>query len=540
MARNRPQQQATQALTMPAPMGGINNAAPLSQMPITDTIMTENMRATAYGLSVRKGYKQWCETIPEGNGVKTIIPGNSSGRLNVGDKLFATTNDGIYDVTVFGGPPVKVVDFPDKDDDAGWCSWHNFTNIGGLQYILICDLINGYYFYDFQLDTFSKVEGGTGPGKINGVDPDEFCYVTVWKNRVWFVQRNSTRGWYLETVGIFTGKAIAFDFGSKFRYGGFLKTLNNWTLDAGVGVDDHLVAVSSEGDVLVYTGTDPTTAGSFGLKGNWFIGETPRGRRGASDYGGDLLLASQFGVVPLSALVSGLQDEDKLYFTAKINSLYRIAYEERRDLFGLEVKSLPAEGLMMVVWPKVESKEDVQLAYDPITQSWTIFSGIPMLTVEHYRGTTYFGSHDNDVFTLADGPDHVMLDPETDGEAREIAFSLTTAFTDFQMPGQFKRAQFIRPVFIADNVPLYGIEARFDYDISEVTPPPSGPPAAVSIWDLATWDLNRWQSGYQIDQPVYGGFGMGRTVAIGLQGSTNSGNVVLASFDLMVDVGGLL
>lgn len=527
-------------MTMPAPMGGINNAAPLSQMPMTDTIMTENMRATAYGLSVRKGYTQWCENIPNGNGVKTVIPFNSSGRLNASDKLFAVTNDGIYDISVEGGVPVKDIDFAIKDVDAGWCSWHNFTNIAGIQYLLVCDLINGYFFYDGSLDTWSKVAQGTAPGTINGIDPALFCFVTVWKNRVWFVERDSTRGWYLETVGIFTGKAIAFDFGSKMRYGGYLKSINSWTLDAGMGVDDHLVASSSEGDIIVYTGTDPTTAGGFGLKGVWFLGELPRGRRGVSDYGGDILVANQFGVTPLSRMVTGLQDDDKLYFTGKINPLYRTAFQEREDLWGCEIKSVPAEGLVMILWPKLEGKDHVQLAYEPITSSWSVFTGLPMYTIEHYRGTTYFGTRDNEVFTLTNGPDHVMLDPEVDGGAIEINFALTTAFTDFQVPGKFKRAQFIRPVFIADNVPLYGIEARFDYDISEVTPPPSGPPAATSLWDIATWDLNRWQSGYQIDQPVYGGFGMGRTVAIGLQGSTNSGNVVLASFDLMVDVGGLL
>ena len=537
-ARFVPQKQNTQGINLPAPMSGVMTAVPLSQMNPANTITTINMRSNAYGLSVRKGYRQWCQNIPAGDGVKTIIPGNSSGRLNTGDRLFAVTNDGIYEITTFGQVPAKRVDFPNKDVDAGWCSWHNFTNAGGLQYILICDLINGYYFYDFQLDTFSKVLPGTAPGTINGVDPAEFCFVTVWKNRVWFVQRDSTRGWYLDTVGIFTGKVTPFDFGSKFRYGGFLKGLYSWTLDAGMGVDDHLVATSSEGDVLVYTGTDPTTAGGFGMKGVWFIGETPRGRRGASEFGGDLLIASQFGLVPLSRLVSGMADTEQLYLTQQINPLYRLRYEDREQLFGFEAKFCPAEGLIFILWPKLDNKSHVQLVYEATTQSWTVYLDIPMLTVETYRGKTYMGTRDNEVFTLEAGPDRVMLDPEETPLA--VDFGLITAFSDFGMPSKFKRAQFIRPMFIADSVPTYAVAARYDYDISDIGSTPPYSPFTIGVWDDGTWDDAIWGGGYQIDQPVYGATGMGRTVAIVLRGSSSTQGVVLAGFDLMLDGGGLL
>jgi len=540
-ARFQPQQQRTQAMNVPAPMRGIMTSVPLSEMDKSNTITTINMRSNAYGLSVRKGYRQWCLNRDiAGDGIKTIIPGNSSGRLNTGDKLFCTTNDGIYEITTFGAQAVKRVDadFPNKSPDAGWCSWHNFTNAGGLQYILICDLINGYYFYDFDEDTFSKVEAGTGPGKINGVNPAEFCFVTVWKNRVWFVQRDSTRGWYLDTVGIFTGKVTPFDFGSKMRYGGFLKGLYSWTLDAGVGVDDHLVATSSEGDIIVYTGTDPTTAGGFGMKGVWFIGETPRGRRGCSEFGGDLLVASQFGLVPLSRMVSGMADTENLYITQQINPLYRLRYEEREQLFGFEAKFCPAEGLVFILWPKLENRNHVQLAYEPTTQSWTVYEGVPALTIETYRGKTYIGTRDNEIFTLEAGPDRVMLDEEVSPLA--IDFGLISSFSDLGMPATFKRAQFIRPVFIADNVPSYAVAARYDYDISDIGATPPYSPFTVGVWNDALWDIGKWGGGYQIDQPVYGAEGMGRTVAIILRGTSSSQGVVLAGFDFMLDTGGML
>jgi hypothetical protein len=321
-------------------------------------------------------------------------------------------------------------------------------------------------------------------------------------------------------------------------YGGFLKGLYSWTLDAGMGVDDHLVATSSEGDVLIYTGSDPTTAGQFEMRGVWFIGETPRGRRGASEFGGDLLVGSQFGLIPLSRLVQGIADPQQLYMTNKIQPLYRDRYDLRKDDFGFEIKFIPSEGLVLVVWPEIENQRDVQLAYDATTQSWTVWADIPMLTVEHYRGQTYFGTRSNDVYFLTRTADGVMLDPEID--PNPISFSLLTAFSDLGMSARFKRVQFLHPVFIADTVPVYGIEARYDYDVSgEIVVPPLDP-SQLSLWDDAFWDDGVWASGYQIDQPVRGAVGMGRTVAIAIGGSSNGGETTLAAFDMMVDAGGLL
>jgi len=543
-ARQQPSPQTTQGVTIPAPMGGMVSNRPVAEMPLTETLYTVNMNSEAFGLRVRKGYKEWCNPVNDGifTGIRTIVPGNASGRLNVGDKLFCTTQDGVYDISSGGAvDPVKVVDFADKGEDAGWCSWHNFTNTAGAQFIMLCDLINGYYIYDFAIDTWSKVQEGTNPGTINGVDPDLFCFVTVWKNRVWFVERNSTRAWYLETVGILTGKAIAFDFGSKMRYGGFLKGIYSWTLDAGYGIDDHLVAISSEGDILVYTGTDPTTAGQFGLKGVWYVGETPRGRRIANESGGDILIGTQFGIIPISRLVNGMQPGDEEnYITAKINALFRQRYAERRNLFGYEMKIHPSEGGMLIVLPKLENTPYTQLFLDLTTQSWSVWLDVPIITTEHYRGETYFGDVENRIYYLAPGPDNVLVaDPNA---AREVRFGILTAFSDFGSPVRQKRVQFIRPIFIADSVPSYEVEAKYDYDIRPPTEEGFSGNAALptGIWDDTYWNQSLWAGSYQIDQPVYGATGIGRMVAISLNGTSLATDTTLAGFELMLDAGGLL
>lgn len=46
-----------------------------------------------------------------------------------------------------------------------------------------------------------------------------------------------------------------------------------WTLDSGEGLDDYLVVTTSEGQVGVFRGTDPTSVATWGLVGVWNLGE---------------------------------------------------------------------------------------------------------------------------------------------------------------------------------------------------------------------------------------------------------------------------
>jgi hypothetical protein len=48
---------------------------------------------------------------------------------------------------------------------------------------------------------------GPGTGQtVDGVNPKTFVFVTVYRNRLWFIEQNSTRAWYLGT-GVIAGTA---------------------------------------------------------------------------------------------------------------------------------------------------------------------------------------------------------------------------------------------------------------------------------------------------------------------------------------------
>jgi hypothetical protein len=534
----RPQQATLQAGFIPAPQRGLDAISGAASGDPMAALRLINMIPQEFGLHVRHGYQEWCPPVPLGDGIKTIIPFNSDSTDTTTNKLFVATSDGIYDCTVQGAAPVKVVNFAIKTARAGWCSWHHY-NITSDQYLLVCDLDNGYYTYAQNTNTWTKVPSGGG-GSVTGVDPANVDFVTVWKNRVWFIEKDSTQAWYLP-VGQITGLAVAFNFGNKFKYGGFLKALYNWTLDGGAGVDDYLVGVSEAGDVIVYQGTDPSNTGgnTFSMRGSWWIGKVARGRRLGSDIGGDLLVLSTFGLMQMSKLISGLPATDEqASISHLINPRLNNYMNDTLEEFGWEIKTHPRAQILIVLTPKRPEIEHVQFVYNFATRGWCTFSGVPMLSGDAWRGRFYFGTRDNQLFEYTGYADNVLL-ADDGATAQSVQWEMQTTFNNMQQPGVFKRVQLLRPQFIAEIQPTYLVEARYDFDLSAIYQSPSPGFTNIGLWDIGQWDVSLWGGGYTVDQPSRGAVGTGRHVAVVLRGES-SGPTVYIGTDIAYNSGGLL
>src|SRR5262249_13609023 len=99
--------------------------------------------------------------------------------------------------------------------------------------------------------------------------------------------------------------------GNLYRLGGNLVAGTSWTQDAGDGPDDLLALVTTEGQLAIYAGTDPSSASSWSLIGVWYVGR-PMGRRCFFPFGADVGLITENGVFALSILLrSGTVNFDK-------------------------------------------------------------------------------------------------------------------------------------------------------------------------------------------------------------------------------------
>jgi hypothetical protein len=496
-------------------------------MPLTDSIYNYNLIHGQYGLKLRRGYRAWITGL--GAAVRTmlsyVLPDGTQ-------ELWVITPDGIYDGSSSTSSPAIDTAFGVTTGLAGWASWTNFTTIA-TQYIALCDEENGYYTYNGTI--WANIVAGGGGGQISGSDPDDFVFVLAWKQKLFFVEKNSTSAWHLP-VGQITGTVTEFNFGTKFKHGGYLIGLYNWTMDGGEGIDDYLVAISSGGDVLLYKGTDPSSAATFALHGQWNVGTFPAGRRVVFPLEGDLLLITGNGVVPLSELAAGsslsnLRQSRTHKISPVVSSLLKSTIEDR----GWEINLLPQDDILMIATPKRIGYPDFQFVQSIQSEGWAYYRNLPYTTGATYNGELYFGDSTGKVYVHFGDLDNVAIDGST---FEYVEFSVLWAFQNFNMPTRYKRVQFIRPIFLSGGMPAYEIKAVYDYNLNEISAG-TGTPSGGAQWDIAQWDNAVWSGAISKLEAVRGGEGMGRKVAIALRGHSTS-KLTLIEAEVMFDVGGHL
>jgi len=535
-----PQKQSFKSALLPAPNRGIDTRAAIGAMSPENCIYAYNLVPEEYGMKVRSGFGEHQISLESvsGLGVKTIIPINGI----TSDKLFAVTNEGIWDVTVAGGTPTLDYTFTtDTTADAGHGVSLHYITTAGNELVFYADSKNGLHTYDVGTDTWIQTINITG---LNEVD---IAFITVHKQRIWLIEENATSAWYLG-VGAVSGAATQFFFGGKFPHGGTLKALINWSVDGGAGVDDLLVAVSSTGDVIVYKGADPSTletatATGWAVVGTYFIGKIPEGRRFFSEHSGELYLLSSFGLISMSDLLRGvdIRKGSLKSLTYPIASLLRSDLADTGTSLGWEPVFLPSIGSLVISSPQAASDIYLQYVMSLSVEGWGFWRGVPTEAIIEYNNTVYFGTSDNRIMSMNVNKDYVLLDTNDDDYlGQSVDFSLLTAYNDAGSPGMFKIGQYIRPDFLNVANLTYQTRMFYDYSTTEIIfPTGNATVEAGSVWDTAEWDVDIWGSGgsFSSEHDLQGTCNMGRTVAIALRGSAGD-EARLVSFDVGWTEGG--
>lgn len=541
MTRGGPQ--AAKAQAVPAPIRGIDARTILSAADVSHCIYCYNLTPGEYGLKVRPGYREWHIdlTLSTNYGVGTLIPFGGVDDVLSDDRLFAVSNEGIWNVTLEGGANLLLVDFSleanggDTTALAGFGNYTQFVTDADEQLLFYADSRNGLFVYS------ATTEAWTRPA-ITGVDVTKVNFVMSHKNQLWFVERDNARAWYLP-AGAIAGPAAAFHFGGSFKHGGSLAGLFTWTVDGGEGVDDYFIVVSRSGDVLTYKGTDPSSAEHWGMTGQYYIGAVPEGNRFAATQGGSLLLLSVYGLISVGDLIQGVDGKNIAAETEtqKIATIIRRHMANFRSAIGWEVRSVPSLGALIISSPPNAYGVYIQYVMDATTGGWGLWRDVPMLCFAEWGGRMYFGAKDGRVM-ISDVPvDNALLEPEEgviNGEA--IAFSILTTYQNYGEPALLKRGKHIRPQFISPVRPNVTALFRYDYDLSEILNTETGGLPTDSLWNVGAWDSAAWASTLPIGwHPVRGGWGMGRAIAIATTGNARA-ETTLVGWDVIWDSGGPL
>jgi len=534
-----PQRQAAQAVNAPAPTAGIVASALYaeSDLGMAAAIYAYNVVPAEYGCYVRSGTREHAinlqNILDEPGEVRSLLYYHAATQITGSDEMFAVTDKGIYDITVPSTAPVLVHTWTATGGNAGWCSSVNFTNVNGDHFLLVCDERNGYHIYDGTAWALGAVTGTSVP------TVDELAHITEWQGRIWFTRRNSTQAWYLAPLAL-GGDITLLDSGNRFKQGGYLVQNTTWTLDNGAGMDDYLVQVSSAGDVLVWSGTDPDNPTAFSLLGRWFLGEVPKGRRIVSDWGGDLVLLTRAGLVKLSGIVGGESTlTDQSAITYNISRLIRNELSKSFNQFGWGLERHPEQEVALVTVPQTASeltRAPIQFVMYLETGAWCIYRDLDIMSSVNTPDGVFVGVRDGRALQFTGHADDLNLSGDS---AKDIEFSFLTHFTDLQAPASWKKPVFIRPSWLGSAQPQYNMKVVFDFNFTDLTTTQPASGRVGGVWDAGLWDAAVWGITAQTVIETHGVSGMGRHVAIAVKGRSNSELSYLGSA-LMLEMGGML
>lgn len=535
---------------MPPPTLGLNAVDAIAMQDARDALQMDNVISTSKGLEVRNGWKEFAVSINAGAPVQSILVYQNASTNSLIDpaiasKVFAVTDNGIWDVTaggvISGGPAIAL----SGTSGAGRVEMTQFK-IDTNNWLIACSETDGGYVYSAGTGWIKMTTtGGPGPGIVTGtgVDPTKFAFPLVWKSRLMFAERGSSRVWYLG-VNQVGGAMSVFDFGPIMRSGGAVTNIASWTLDAGAGMDDRLVIVGSMGDVAVYQGLDISDPANFSIIGTWNVGRVPLGRRAVSTIGGNIYLFCSSGLVPLSQLVTGGLDSilssntENLVQLRKIGPLLSSDYDDTRTQLGWELHFCMSESLMILMRPPKSSTNFVQYVFYQLTNAWSSLSNVPALCLQTVNGLTYFGTPDGRVCQLfVGGMDNV---PYNGSVGNAVTWTVQTSFNYFGSRGQNKLMKLVRPTILAADKPNIDVTILADYAQNAGASTPNYTVPTTALWTQAVWNVSQWGGGlssYTTWLGVNSPFGYCYSTIV--RGASTS-RTVLAAFDYLIETGGIL
>lgn len=378
--------------------------------------------------------------------------------------------------------------------------------------------------------TATSVTGAYTTIGITGVNSNTFIGVNLFKNRLYFTQKDTLTCWYLDVDAI-GGPASPLYFGGIARNSGYLQAMGTWTLDAGQGADDYAVFVTSMGEVMVYNGTDPDNADTWALKGVWQLGQT-FSRRCFFKYSGDLLLLTQDGLVPLASALQSSRLDPRVNLTDKIYFAVSQAATLYYDLFGWQINYYASENMLILSIPTSTGME--QFVMHTITKSWGRFTGIQAYCWEV--------SGDADMHFGGDGVVGIFYESYSDNGSN-ITATAQQAYSYFERAGQLKRFTLVRPILQSTGgVPNVVCGLSVDFDTQSQLGSVQFNPSTLTdgVWDASRWDQANWSGGLITTKVWQGVTGLGFAGSINLNVASRGIELHWASTDYVMEAGGVL
>ena len=317
---------------------------------------------------------------------------------------------------------------------------------------------------------------------ITGKATTAFSAAWSHANRMWFVEKNTSSAWYLPINSI-GGAVTEFPLRSVFRRGGSLLFGTTWSMDAGDGLDDKCVFVSTEGEVAVYGGTDPASGSTWSLDGVYDM-PRPMGKNAFVRAGGDVLIATQTGLIPISSAV-----KNDIYGQVGVSQPISPLWQKQAQNVvtdGWEIIKVPDQNMMIVSQPDTTDPDGLALCVNMQTGAWSTFTGWDTRCVAEFNSRGYFADGNGIVQLMNSGG-------SDNGEAYTCNY--IGQFEHVGAPGAVKTILQAKAMFKSASPINPKVSVLTDYIEDLPTAPASPANYSTDEWDSAVWDVSKWDSG---------------------------------------------
>ena len=492
----------SQNVSIPAPVRGLNARDSLANMPEDFAVSLDNMFPNLTSCDLRSGY----ESHSTGNGtgaVETLV--EYAGPVT--RKLISAAGSVIYDSSAAGGS----TSIATGKTNARWQT--TMMGTSGGNFLFMVNGADAPIYYNgsaFVTPTLSSVTAAN------------IIHVTTHQRRLFFVFKQSLTFGYLPVVSV-AGTVSTFDLSGLCRKGGYLMAIGSWTRDGGSGPDDLFVAITSEGEVILYSGNDPSTAADWVLSGVFSIGK-PIGRRCIEKVGSDLIVTTQDGAISLTTFLPIDQvASTSMAMSTNIQNEFLASARSYGDNFGWQSLHYPQGSYQLFNIPLTTTTAN-QYVINTQTGAWCRFTNQNAACWALYNGDLYFGAQDGGIIYKAD--------TGLDDNSNNIDWKILPAFSYYGARGSQKLFTLCRPHFTATGSPGFAIDLNLDFSDRTPTSVPTEPTITGALWDVARWDTGLWTGSAQTANWVTVR-GLGEAASPAIHGATKSITIKFNSYDMV-------
>jgi len=469
-----PQQVAQQlrTITIPAPTRGLILNENESFMQPGAALVLDNWAPTMKGIKLRGGCITWA-TLPETTPVISMfqfISGNNQ-------RMYAGNLNKLYDVTAPTPTMIK------SGQTSGNYVASQLANQSG-DHMLVANE-GGDYLLHFDGTTWTTLNASqitTNPV----ITPPPSCatghnltYVWKYRGRYFFVEGGTMNAWYLPT-NAFQGQLNLIPLAGAATKGGKLLCGFTWSLDAGDGIDDKCVFLTDQGELLIFTGSDPSTVANWRQEGRYQT-SVPLGMNAYTAVGGDILIATVDGIIPISASIT--KDSTQLELAAitrAIKPMWRDMVNAKRS-YPWTLCKWDEYGGMFVTYPGGNPGSWYCGVVNIATGAWTRFIGWDAMCFCRMRGDMFFGTQTGKIMQAdRTGYDDGVPYTATMVGGWEMFSSQSSTLVWRQARASFsaRAGEPFQPQ----------LSCTTDYVIVIPTPPSAAPdPGILDVWDQGLW-----------------------------------------------------